>query len=193
MSFKTSPAFQFSSLACITKHPPCPCAAMGKGLGWGVHLFFFFFHIFKCAWKRHLWDIKNKIVANFSKISSKRAGITIGNTPHNSLGCGLCWLMDWQWEEQGEKWEIDIYKSDTDKLRFPWVAWECLVSSRTTWTHIHPKIGISAFQENGERGKNHKNPSVHILCGDLQLWGLRARGQWALNSLWEGISSWHNS
>lgn len=109
----------------------------------------------------HLWDIKNKILTNFSKILSKRGGITGWNTPYIS---GLCWVMDWQGEEQGEKWKIDIYKSDTGKLRFPWVTWKCLVSSRTTWTHLHPKIGTSPFQENREGGKNSKSPSAHILC-----------------------------
>lgn len=29
--------------------------------------------------------------------------ITIGDIPQLSLGYELCWVMDWQWEEQGEK------------------------------------------------------------------------------------------
>lgn len=166
----------------------------GQGT-WLECKFIFSFFFFKYAWKRHLWDMKKKII---SKLSRRAGNHYWKYSPH------LPWLWallsdGWQWEEQRQKWWIDIYKYGTEKLRFPQGAL-CenspsvrLESSRTTWTHLHPKMWNFGFPENGQRGeKTHKNASVHILCAGLQFWGLRARGQCTLNSLGEGNNSWHN-
>lgn len=35
---------------------------------------------------------------NFGKYV-KGQEISVGDILHISLGCGLCWMMDWQWED----------------------------------------------------------------------------------------------